>query len=629
MNFVEAIDIIRNVIPECGINEYDGILVKRLEASNTLDVGRTTNQTHIAISGEQMNMFPYVMADGYFNCNYDDRDEQLKKYFITQIPLYIYKDNISYLSDGLENAIIFEDIGSKCVCASIVRSRRREQADQVQLSLTTIDDQDFVAFRKLLHTGDYLVLLKHKEKLLYDCIGIKAEDETKGEYHLSVLNNRFYKLNTNTKVDIKKLIKIKDSNLENNEFTIQELGDILKGMYSNAEDKMQVASVHIFGIKYGKNIIEKQYRVSDIIKAAGIKESYSTVLLEGLKIYRCLNKNAYGISICEVDEKKEELKASSVRKTGAENILLYGVPGAGKSHTIKTKYCSDERYMERVVFHPDYMYSDFVGQILPRVEKDETGNDKLKYVFTPGPFTKMLKKAENNPDHYYYLVIEELNRGNAPAIFGEIFQLLDRKDEDKFPAEEVGESEYGIINYDVAKEVYKDEEHLVRIPSNMFILATMNTADQNVFTLDTAFQRRWNMKQMENRFDKSEHSKDIIVGTKVNWGSFATVINNMVIDINVDMASSEDKRLGTYFAKKKELEVNRFPGKVLKYLWDDAFKMDKTAIFNENCKSLDELIVTYESATDDKLKAVLRLNVYEKMLAKMQQNNIENKENQG
>ena len=284
--------------------------------------------------------------------------------------------------------------------------------------------------------------------------------------------------------------------------------------------------------------------------------------------------------------------------------------------------------MERVVFHPDYMYSDFVGQILPRVEKDETGNDKLKYVFTPGPFTKMLKKAENDPDNYYYLVIEEVNRGNAPAIFGEIFQLLDRKDEDKFPAEEVGESEYGISNYDVAKEVYKDEEHLVRIPSNMFILATMNTADQNVFTLDTAFQRRWNMRQMENSFDKSEHSKDIIEGTNVNWGAFATVINNMVIDINVDMVSSEDKRLGTYFAKKKELEVSRFPEKVLKYLWDDAFKMDKPAIFNEKCKSLEEVIVTYESATDDKLKAVLRLSVYEKMLAKMQQSNIENNENQ-
>lgn len=411
------------------------------------------------------------------------------------------------------------------------------------------------------------------------------------------------------------------------DYTLQQLGNILGQMYGSAEDKMKVASIHIFGIKYGKNIIQKEFRAPDIIKAAGLNDSYSTELQKALNIYRCLNKNSYGISISDGDEPEKAKKISGVRKTGAENILLYGVPGAGKSHEIKTKYCSDEKYMERVVFHPDYMYSDFVGQILPRVEKDEAGKDKLKYIFTPGPFTKMLKKAENDPENYYYLVIEELNRGNAPAIFGEIFQLLDRKDEDEFPTEEVGESEYGISNYEVAKEVYEDEEHPVRIPSNMYILATMNTADQNVFTLDTAFQRRWNMRQIENNFEKSSHSKDIIAGTEVNWGAFATVINDMVIDINVDMASSEDKRLGTYFAKKKELEVSRFPEKVLKYLWDDAFKMDKTAIFNENCKSLEDVVVTYETATTDKLAAVLRLSVYEKMLSKMQQKDTENDEN--
>lgn len=623
MDFTEALKIIQNVIPKYNENEYDGIIVKRLEASNTLDEGRTTNQTHIAISGEQMNMFPYLMADGYFRCSYNDRDEQLKKYFITQIPLYIYKQNVLYLSDGEGNEIVFDENESKSVRASIVRSRRNQQADQVQLSLTTVDDQTFVTFRKMLHTGDYLILLKHKEKLLYDCIGIKAQDESKGEYHLSALNNKFYKLPTNTKVDIKKFIEIKDPKIEDEEYTIQELGSILKEMYNSAEDGMQVTSIYFFGIKYGKNIIEEEFKVSDIIKEANLNESYSRELQKALNIYRCFDKNVYGISFSERINSKEK-KIIGPRKTGAENILLYGVPGAGKSHEIKTKYCADEKYMERVVFHPDYMYSDFVGQILPRVEKDESGNDKLKYIFTPGPFTKMLKKAENDPENYYYLVIEELNRGNAPAIFGEIFQLLDRKEEDEFPLEEVGESEYGITNYEVAKEVYEEEEHLVRIPSNMYILATMNTADQNVFTLDTAFQRRWDMKQIENRFSKSEHSKDIIAGTKINWGVFATVINDMVIEANADMVSSEDKRLGVYFAKKKELEANRFPEKVLKYLWDDAFKMDKTVIFNENCKSLEEVVIMYEKAADDKLASVLKLSVYEKMLSKMQQDNTEN-----
>lgn len=659
MNFSEALDIISNIIPECTSKEYDGIMVKRLEASNTLDEGRTTNQTHIAISGEQMNMFPYLMADGYFKCNYDDRDEQLKKYFITQIPLYIYKDNISYLSAGEGSGIVFDGNESRCVRASIVRSRRKEQADQVQLSLTTIDDQAFVTFRKMLHTGDYLVLLKHKEKLLYDCIGIKAADETKGEYHLSALNNKFYKLPTNTIVPVDTLLDEKTDTLdldyllkiEKNEKFAKEAMKIL-AEYVGFTDEI---IAKMTDVEWSRKITRRALPLLLEVPLGSTSEDIEKLIMDSSghnrfypDLYNILGKNYVIINNWFYNGKSgidnrtpfvewiKELLANKgvtvsgsgkVRKTGAENILLYGVPGAGKSHEIKTKYCSDEKYMERVVFHPDYMYSDFVGQILPRVERDESGNDKLKYVFTPGPFTKMLKKAENDPGNYYYLVIEELNRGNAPAIFGEIFQLLDRKDEDEFPADEVGESEYGISNYDVAKEVYEDEAHPVRIPSNMYILATMNTADQNVFTLDTAFQRRWNMRQIENRFDKSEHSKDIIAGTKVNWGAFATVINDMVIDINADMASSEDKRLGTYFAKKKELEANRFPEKVLKYLWDDAFKMDKTAIFNEHCKSLEEVVVTYETATSDKLAAVLRLSVYEKMLSKMQQSNTQNDEN--
>ena len=310
MEFTEAIEIIKNIVPESSANEYDGIMVKRLEASNTLDEGRTTNQTHIAISGEQMNMFPYLMADGYFKCDYNDRDEQLKKYFITQIPLYIYKDNVLYLADGEESGISFGDEKSRCVRASIVRSRRKEQADQVQLSLTTIDDPAFVSFRRLLHTGDYLVILKHKEKLVYDCIGIKANDETRGEFNISALNNKFYKLPTNTKVDIKELIEIKNAEIENKKFTVDELGTILKEMYGNAEDKMQVASIHIFGIKYGKNIIENEFKAPDIIKAAGLNESYSTELQKALNIYRCLNKNTYGISISEGDNVLEENKES-------------------------------------------------------------------------------------------------------------------------------------------------------------------------------------------------------------------------------------------------------------------------------------------------------------------------------
>lgn len=305
------------------------------------------------------------------------------------------------------------------------------------------------------------------------------------------------------------------------------------------------------------------------------------------------------------------------RIKGAENVLLYGVPGVGKSHEIQTKYCDDPERMERVVFHPDYTYSDFVGQILPKVE-----NGKLKYEFTAGPFTTLLAKAWNNPGKEYYLVIEEINRGNAPAIFGEIFQLLDRKTEDshRYDPSEYGESEYSITNSDIATAVFGDPEEKIRIPSNMWILATMNTADQNVFTLDTAFQRRWKLHHMKNDVMSAGHSKAKIESSEIEWGTFASVINEMVTDYSLEMMSSEDKRLGAYFVKKNELSEEEFPEKVLKYLWDDAFKMKKDAVFDDKFKSLETIIETYELSEPDKLKSVLRLEVYQKMLSKLKNN---------
>ena len=323
--------------------------------------------------------------------------------------------------------------------------------------------------------------------------------------------------------------------------------------------------------------------------------------------------------ILNVDESIIEGEDDSLVCTGAENVLLYGVPGVGKSHEIKTKYLPhvSKEQVVRVVFHPDYTYADFVGQILPRASKNEDGADRLEYVFVPGPFTKILKKAVYSPDQYFYLVIEEINRGNAPAIFGEIFQLLDRKEKGTCPKSEEGESEYEITNFDVAKEIYGDPEHEVKIPGNLYILATMNTADQNVFTMDTAFQRRWNMRHIKNNVASAEHANEKIAGTNISWGSFALVINELVVDANADMVASEDKRLGAYFAKRKDLVPEKFSEKVLKYLWDDAFRIKRDEVFRDEFQSLDSVIERYEQTAGDRLEAVLRLSVYEKMESKV------------
>lgn len=263
---------------------------------------------------------------------------------------------------------------------------------------------------------------------------------------------------------------------------------------------------------------------------------------------------------------------------GADNILLYGVPGCGKSYTIKTEYCDDDDHMERAVFHPDYTYSDFVGQILPRVDEGH-----IEYRFEPGPFTRILKKAVETPDESFYLVVEEINRGNAPAIFGDTFQLLDR--------DESGCSEYGVSNENISNYVYGDATTKIKIPGNLFVLATMNTSDQNVFTLDTAFKRRWTMRMIKNNIDACGYAGHQICAWGITWGTFARAINQKITELGENNLSNEDNRLGAYFVREADLnDAERFGEKILMYLWNDAFKFDHDKVFKAEYRTLDELI---------------------------------------
>lgn len=348
-------------------------------------------------------------------------------------------------------------------------------------------------------------------------------------------------------------------------------------------------------------------------------------LLDHELIEQAMSGEGMGQNINLPDEKE--------RLTTGTNILLYGVPGSGKSWTIEHEYCKPGTHVERLVFHPDYTYSDFIGQILPAVDSE----GQVSYKFTAGPFTNILKDAFWHPKKEYILIIEEINRGNAPAIFGEVFQLLDRKYEveegdDGFP---IGTSEYGITNSNIAQIVYDDSTMKVRIPSNLSIIGTMNTSDQNVFTLDTAFQRRWEMRLIENSFENVDQkfANAEILDTGITWEVFCNEINDIIVSNNVRMSSSEDKRLGAYFVRLRDLQKDsrmgnlasgeydglrrkesagviseedkkrlaeirdamkknrRFPEKVIKYLWDDAFKFNREVIFETNeYRSLESVI---------------------------------------
>ena len=296
----------------------------------------------------------------------------------------------------------------------------------------------------------------------------------------------------------------------------------------------------------------------------------------------------------------DSIKFSYEEKPGDENssfytpnfsqIIYYGVPGSGKSHKIdeETENLPDDQKM-RVVFHPEYTNADFIGQILPVME----GNG-VRYAFKSGAFTKILIEALKNPSKPYYLIIEEINRGNAAAIFGEIFQLLDRGSD--------GWSSYCImndyINYEIRKsapELNWTENTGIRLPPNLSLLATMNTSDQNVFTLDNAFQRRWDMQLVPNECsDTNQMEATITVANqKITWKDFQQTINSVIGEKANEggLSSMEDKRLGCWFVKaeNKEIKADLFSNKVLKYLWDDAFKFYHQDIFDSEIRNFEEL----------------------------------------
>lgn len=222
MNFTDAFNKVAGILLKAGSDvsekDYDGLLVKRLESSNTLDEGRTTNQTHIAITGPQMDMFPYVRADAYFEVDYEDKDNDLKKYFVAQIPAYLHKENILHLD---ADAQIFSE-NEHLVHISIVRSRRKGEPDQIQMSMTNMDSPEYVQFRKIVHAKYYMIMLKRKKQLIYDIYCIRPVSRLEDvSVTLNGMNNGFFKLPTNTIVKIDELIA-EDTKEKLNEFDIDE-----------------------------------------------------------------------------------------------------------------------------------------------------------------------------------------------------------------------------------------------------------------------------------------------------------------------------------------------------------------------------------------------------------------------
>lgn len=283
-----------------------------------------------------------------------------------------------------------------------------------------------------------------------------------------------------------------------------------------------------------------------------------------------LNPKTTNIEIIEDSNIASSIILSSINK------IFYGAPGTGKSHKVKEIVRGKEERTERVTFHPEYDYSSFVGGYKPTMN-----GENIRYEFVPQAFTNIYVKAWNDLDKDYYLVIEEINRGNCAEIFGDIFQLLDRTNDYKItPSKEL--KEYLTIQLSGNKNIDSDK---LLLPPNLNILATMNTSDQSLFPMDSAFKRRWDWEYIPINYDPTYFDSDgneienksskynvQITGTEsFSWLKFIKAVNSMIkLNDNLGM----DKCIGNYFIKPQGeiIDIETFINKAVFYLWNDVFK---------------------------------------------------------
>lgn len=412
--------------------------------------------------------------------------------------------------------------------------------------------------------------------------------------------------------------------VDKNEFFI--LTDCRKkdrmGMLDNIINNYRSKIISPNDIEPISNINSFQYITSFLLQLNILKKNHDDTLslsylikkMEGMTMQKDNSKVLTSI-LNDVNQLKTSLEKVNTNNNDTSgngyNKIFYGIPGCGKSYkidamlnhkpefvdeAIKNKIVkkADESDIIRTTFYLDYSNSDFIGQIYPCVEKVEVSNDDgsvdyksiVTYKRIPGPFTKALLRAYQHlidkDKSQVYLIIEEINRGNAAAIFGDTFQLLDRKN---------GDSEYPINNEFIESYLKENLDNIeslpssynlekIMIPHNLTIFATMNTSDQNVFPLDTAFKRRWNRERITNDWGKVGHIKGMYIPyTDITWENFAKTINKEMISqsIKKDAPISEDKQMGAYFAsedmltdgpmEKDDVKLSNFENNILPELF--------------------------------------------------------------
>ena len=320
----------------------------------------------------------------------------------------------------------------------------------------------------------------------------------------------------------------------------------------------------------GKGIERADFYISPILSLSKLVNASQSYVADLCK-YLARNDQA-------LKALKDEI--SSVNSDNiSRQIIYFGAPGTGKSHKVREIIGEETNQPNvfRTTFHPDTDYASFVGCYKPSMrpttsaEKTLTGKDEeIAYSFVPQVFTDAYVYAYKHPAETTYLVLEEINRGNCAQIFGDLFQLLDRKD---------GVSEYKIkADNDLAKylvaQLGEESEGIkdgkLCLPANLSILATMNTSDQSLFPMDSAFKRRWEWEYVPINYsaDILSGSFDITFGEKVySWVEFIQSVNKHIFDLT----QSEDKQMGNFFIKHS-VDESEFKSKVMFYLWYEVLR---------------------------------------------------------
>ncbi len=329
-------------------------------------------------------------------------------------------------------------------------------------------------------------------------------------------------------------------------------GDIvvLKQTKSNIVTIAQITGEMYFEANEQQQL-QNRYKINILVEDVELNMTYMSTLNK-------INKHEY------IEKIKAILNPQPVLK--GENKIWAGAPGTGKSYLINQNLKEKTANVNRVTFYPDYEYHDFIGSILP-----VTIMGKIEYQFVPGPFTMILKEALLNPQQNYYLVIEEMTRGNCAAIFGDIFQLLDR--------DATGKSQYPITNLQLQTFLGNLITDKVFIPSNLSIYGTINTSDQNVYPMDTAFKRRFQFEYL-SVYDNQEQINPDLMFLNQKWSTFYLRLNEYLLN---NLHISEDKQLGPFFIESSENDA-----KIIMYLWQDVIGSFRSAnqLFHPNVNTL-------------------------------------------